>query len=171
MLIHLPTMQATIADQLIDYSEPVPDPPVLLPSTEMIEESLNFTNMSEREHRDSSTSPYASIHAWADNANSSFYSPLPSMPGVSSPQPPLAIIPGSPTFSDPALSVPDEGELTPTDSMSLAGSGEEVWATRSGATSDVDMQSLDGDGISTPGSWTEVGSEVSENIIGNAVHN
>jgi hypothetical protein len=120
--------------------------------------------MSEREHLET---PYASIHAWADNANASFYSPLPSTPRASTP---LAIIPGSPTFSDPALSVPDEGELTPTDSMSLAGSGEEIGAPRSGATSEADMQSLDGDGISTPGSWTEVGSEVSENDIGNAVH-
>jgi hypothetical protein len=168
MLIHLSTIQATIAEQLIDYSEPVPDPHMSLPSTEMIEESLNFTNMSEREHHDS---PYASIHAWADNANSSFYSPLPSTPRAVSPQQSLAIVTGPPTFSDPALSVPDEGELTPTDSMSLAGSGEEIWAPRSGATSDADMQSLDGDGVSTPGSWTEVGSEVSENDIGNPVHN
>jgi hypothetical protein len=143
---------------------------VSLPSAEMIEENCNFTNMSEREQGDS---PYASIHAWADNANSSFYSPLPTTPRAASPQLPLAVVPGSPTFSDPALSVPDEGELTPTDSMSLAGSGEELWAPRSGATSEADMQSLDGDGVSTPGSWTEVGSEVSENDVGNlvSVHN
>jgi hypothetical protein len=128
----------------------------------MIEESYNFTNMSERVQVDS---PYASIHAWADNANNSFYSPLPTTPRASSPQPSLSIVPGSPAFSDPALSVPDDGELTPTDSMSLAGSGE--WAPGSGATSDADVQSLDGDGIITPGSWTEVGSEVSENDVGN----
>ena len=130
----------------------------------MIEDSYNYTNMSEREHVDS---PYASIHAWADNANNSFYSPLPTTPRAESPQPSLSIVPGSPTFSDPALSVPDDGELTPTDSMSLAGSGE--WPTGSGAASDADVQSIDSDGISTPGTWTEVGSEVSENDVGNPV--
>lgn len=157
---------ATIAEQLIDTSEPVADPPVSTPSAEM-EDSYNFTNMSVRDD-----SAYASIHAWADNANSSFYSPLPSTPRAGSPQPQHEVVPGSPTFSDPAISVP--GDLTPTDSMSLAGSGsgsgEEVWAPRSGATSEADMMSVDGEGISTPGSWTEVGSEVSENDVG-VMHN
>ncbi|KAF4634951.1 hypothetical protein G7Y89_g3160 [Cudoniella acicularis] len=153
---------ATIAEQLIDYSEPVPDPPVSYPSIEMQEE-INFTNMSERTRDDSA---YASIHAWADNANSSFYSPLPITPRASSPQTPFEAVPGSP-FDDPPVSVP--GDLTPTDSISLAGSGEaeEVWAPRSGATSEADVMSVDGDGISTPGTWTEVGSVVSEN---DAVH-
>ncbi|KAH6673756.1 hypothetical protein B0J14DRAFT_541426 [Halenospora varia] len=154
---------ATIAEQLIDYSEPIPDPPISYPS---MQEETNFTNMSERPRDDSA---YASIHAWADNANSSFYSPLPVTPRALSPQRQLEEIPGSP-FSDPPISVP--GDLTPTDSMSLAGSGdaEEIWAPRSGATSDADVMSVDGEGISTPGSWTEVGSVVSENDAVPAAH-
>ncbi len=49
-------------------------------------------------------------------------------------------------------------------------SAEEVWAPRSGATSEGDVMSIDGDGISTPGTWTEVGSVVSENDIGSGEH-
>ncbi|CAG8978327.1 hypothetical protein HYALB_00005913 [Hymenoscyphus albidus] len=157
---HTRETTATIAEQLIDTSEPVDDLPVSTPSAEMIEESYNFANMSQRDE-----SAYASIHAWADNATSSFYSPLPSTPRAGSPLPQHEVVPGSPTFSDPAISVP--GDLTPT--MSLAGSGEEIWAPRSGATSEADMMSVDGDDIITPGSWTEVGSEVSENDV-SAIH-
>ena len=157
---------ATIAEQLIDTSEdPVPDPPVSYPALEEpMYEDTNFTNMASRDD-----SAYASIHAWADNANNSFYSPLPVTPGAVTPQQHEAI-PSSPLFSDPPLSVPGSGDVTPTDSASLAGSAEEVWAPRSGATSEADVMSVDGEGISTPGSWTEVGSVVSENDIGSGVH-
>lgn len=152
---------ATIAEQLVDTSEPVPDPPVSYPTMEDLQESLN-RNLSTRDD-----SPYASIHAWADTANRSFYSPLPVTPGALSPQPEQAV-PSSPLFSDPPESVP--GDVTPTYSASLAGSAEEVWGPRSGATSDADVMSVDGDGISTPGSWTEVGSVVSENDVVSGVH-
>lgn len=138
---------APIAEQqLIDISEPVPDPPVSYPSMEDQYSSTIYANMAERDN-----TPYASIHAWSDNTTRSFYAPGPTAPG-------------SPLFSDPPESVP--GDLTPTDSMSQAGSApEEVWAPRSGATSEGDMMSVDGEGISTPGSWTEVGSVVSENDV------
>jgi hypothetical protein len=164
-----PRKTATITEQLIDISEPIDDPPVSYPTMEMMEESQNFTNMSERTRDDSA---YASIHAWADNANSSFYSPLPTTPRAASPQPDQQrAVSSSPTFSDPAISVP--GDMTPTYSVSLAGSGsqsgEEIWAPRSGATSEADLMSVDGEGISTPGSWTEVGSVVSENDVGAGV--
>lgn len=152
---------ATVGELLVDTSEPIPDPPVSYPSMEDLQQSTNFTNMAPRED-----SPYASIHAWADNANHSFYSPLPATPRASTPQ--SRHEPISPLFSDPPESVP--GDLTPTYSASLAGSAEEVWAPRSGATSEADVMSVDGDGISTPGSWTEVGSEVSENDVGSGVH-
>lgn len=151
---------ATIAEQLIDTSEPIPDPPVSYPTIEDIQESTNYTNMLPREE-----SPYASIHAWADNANQSFYSPLPATPRATTPQPQMT--PGSPLFSDPPESVP--GDMTPIHSASVAGSAEEVWQPRSGATSEADVMSVDGEGISTPGSWTEVGSVVSENDIGSGV--
>jgi len=155
---------ATIAEQLIDTSEPVPDPPVSYPTMEDLQESRNFTNMGPRDD-----SPFASIHAWADNANqSSFYSPLPATPRAVSPRQEQAV-PSSPLFSDPPESVP--GDVTPTYSASLAGSAEEVWQPRSGATSEAaEVMSVDGDGISTPGSWTEVGSVVSENDVGSGVH-
>ncbi|KAH6716756.1 hypothetical protein BKA61DRAFT_600354 [Leptodontidium sp. MPI-SDFR-AT-0119] len=159
---------ATIAEQLIDASEAVPDPPVSYPMMEdPTMEDTDYTNMASRDD-----SAYASIHAWAStaNANNSFYSPLPATPRSASP-PHLEIrTPGSPTFSDPDISVPGSGDITPTDSASLAGSGEEVWAPRSGATSEADVMSVNGEGISTPGSWTEVGSEVSENDVGSALH-
>lgn len=157
----------TISEQLVDFSEPIPDPPVELPTMEepMMAETTNYTNMSSRDD-----SAYASIHAWADNANQSFYSPLPVTPRASSPVQHEAI-PGSPMFSDPEEVAPGSGEMTPTDSASLAGSGEDVWAPRSGATSEADVMSVDGEGISTPGSWTEVGSVVSENDVGAGVHN
>jgi len=153
---------APIAEQLIDTSdEPVPDPPVSYPIMEdHFMTDTNFTNMAGR-----GDSAYTSIHAWADNANHSFYSPLPVTPGAITPSQ-QEERPGSPTFSDPDVSVPGSGMPTPTDSSSLAGSGEEIWAPRSGATSEADFMSLDGEGVSTPGTWTEVGSVVSEDDVG-----
>ncbi|KAL2061618.1 hypothetical protein VTL71DRAFT_6995 [Oculimacula yallundae] len=163
---------ATITEQLIDTSEAVPDPPVSVPMMEDPMEDTDYTNMASRDD-----SAYASIHAWANNAtaNNSFYSPLPVTPHAYSPQQAtprsgspnnLNITPSSPIYEDPDISVPGSGETTPTDSASIADSGEEIWAPRSGATSDADVMSVDGEGISTPGSWTEVGSEVSENDVG-----
>ena len=154
-----------MSEELVDTSDAVPDPPVSYPTMEDIHDSMNFTNMSTRED-----SAYASIHAWADNANNSFYSPLPATPRATSPQPQQESVPvpSSPLFSDPPESVP--GDITPTDSMSVADSAENVWAPRSGATSEADVLSVDGDGIATPDSWTEVGSVVSENDVGSGVH-
>lgn len=151
---------ATIAEQLIDTSdEPVPDPPTSFPDEEtMMAGSVNYTNMAPRDD-----TPFASIHAWADSTN--FYSPLPATPRAASPVQ-YEATPGSPTFSDPDVSVPGSGEATPTDSASVADSAEEVWAPRSGATSDDDVMSVNSEGVPTPGSWTEVGSVVSENDIG-----
>ena len=156
----------TISEQLlIDTSVPIPDPPISYPSMDepMLAETANYTNTASREDA------YASIHAWADNANQSFYSPLPATPRAVSPQQ-HEVVPGSPLFSDPDVSVPGSGDITPTDTASLAGSGEEVWQPRSGATSEADVMSVDGEGISTPGSWTEVGSVVSENDVGAGVN-
>jgi hypothetical protein len=154
---------STLEEQLVDTSDAVPDPPVSYPTMEDLHESMNSTNMSAR-----GDSAYASIHAWADNANNSFYSPLPATPRAATPQQQeTVLVPTSPLFSDPPESVP--GDVTPTDSMSVADtadSGENVWAPRSGATSEADVMSVDGDGIATPDSWTEVGSVVSENDSG-----
>lgn len=186
------TMTIVEEPQLIDTSDgdQVPDPPISYPVMYDYdaERNPNFTNMTSRD--DIATGAFASIHAWADEAhsqaaaaqshNNSFYSPLPTTPRATTPTPqhasytfvhPDPSSPVSPLFPDPPISVPgsDSGDVTPTDSVSLAGSGfesaEEIWA-RSAAASESDVVSLDGEGISTPGSWSEVGSVVSENEIG-----
>jgi hypothetical protein len=159
---------ATLEEQLVDTSDAVPDPPVSYPTMEDLHESMAFSSSR-------GDSAYASIHAWADTANNatnSFYSPLPATPRAATPQQQETVpVPSSPLFSDPPESVP--GDITPTDSMSVADtadSGENVWAPRSGATSEADVMSVEGDGIATPDSWTEVGSVVSENDVGSGVH-
>ena len=150
---------ATLAEQLIDTSEdPVPDPPVSCPTMEDLMQS-NPTPKNVGPTDDA----FASIHAWADNSTDpSFYTPLPATPAVASPRQEQATL-SAEVFDDPPISLPGSGEATPTDSISLAGSGEEIWYPRSGATSEADVMSIEG--ISTLGSWTEVGSEVSEHDI------
>lgn len=78
---------------------------------------------------------YASIQAWA--RDSGFYSPLP-------------VTPLAPASEAEVIS---EGELTPTDSVSLV--GEDV----DGRADDVMSET---DGMLTPASWSEVGSQISE---------
>ncbi|KAL2200594.1 hypothetical protein P885DRAFT_57466 [Corynascus similis CBS 632.67] len=92
---------------------------------------------------------YASIQAWAQNSsNTGFYSPLPSTPEA--------------PISEPE--VISEGQLTPTDSESVAGSGVDVAPDIVSVTEgrDYDVMSESDGGIHTPGSWSEVGSVVSE---------
>lgn len=110
---------------------------------------------------------YASIQAWAEqqqqaqlqNQESSrdFYSPLPVTPAA-----PLS------EMSDGEMV--SEGQLTPTDSASVAGSGFDVaneLASQNGSSKYYDVLSEDEDGIPTPAhSWTEVGSVVSESEDG-----
>lgn len=111
---------------------------------------------------------YASIQAWAEqqqqaqreNHESSrdFYSPLPVTPAA-----PLS------EMSDGEMV--SEGQLTPTDSASVAGSGFDIaneLASQNGSASKYyDVLSEDEDGIPTPAhSWTEVGSVVSESEDG-----
>lgn len=120
------------------------------------------TAMAQDEH-----DAYASIQAWAEqqqqaqmqNQESSrdFYSPLPVTPAA-----PLS------EMSDGELV--SEGQLTPTDSASVAGSGFDVaneLASQNGSSKYYDVLSEDEDGIPTPAhSWTEVGSVVSESEDG-----
>lgn len=97
-------------------------------------------------------SAFASIHAWAnDNSNASFHASFP-------------VSPTAPA-SEASKSEEDSGELTPTDFVSLAGSGEDIGIDNTSSI-EADVRSFyaiseDGDGISTPGSWTEVGSVTS----------
>ncbi|OAQ68954.1 hypothetical protein VFPPC_13762 [Pochonia chlamydosporia 170] len=87
---------------------------------------------------------YASIQAWAHDSSRNFYSPLPETPVA--------------PVSEPE--VVSDGQLTPTDSISIIGSGEDVGNdTRAGRPFDVMSES---EGMLTPASWSEVGSVVSE---------
>lgn len=103
---------------------------------------------------------YASIQAWAQQQQSgvgSFYSPLPVTPNA-----PLS------EMSDGELV--SEGQLTPTDSASVAGSGVDVaneLSSQNGSSKYYDVESESDDGVATPAhSWTEVGSVVSESEDG-----
>ncbi|KAI1657542.1 hypothetical protein F4813DRAFT_360352 [Daldinia decipiens] len=105
--------------------------------------------------QDDRNDAYSSIQAWAHDASTaSFYSPLP-------------VSPAAPLSDAEFLS---EGVLTPTDSASLAGSGEDVGDDAVSARSwtegrHYDVMS-DDEGMMTPASWTEVGSVVSESDAG-----
>jgi len=150
-----PTLAHEQTPQLIDIS----DPPISVPETEHESASVYEFGVENEEYvtagQAQPESAYASIQAWADSSASSndngganFYSPLPHSPR-SAP-------------SEPEQFVQSEGGMaTPTDSASLAGSGEDVGrddVSEAGSKLDV----LSDDGISTPGTWTEVGSVVSE---------
>ncbi|KND88826.1 hypothetical protein TOPH_06531 [Tolypocladium ophioglossoides CBS 100239] len=94
---------------------------------------------------------YDSIQAWAHDSSRNFYSPLP-------------VTPVAPV-SEPELI--SDGELTPTDSMSLAGSGEDIsseaQSSRAGETGRPFDVMSESEGMLTPASWSEVGSVISEN--------
>lgn len=104
---------------------------------------------------------YASIQAWAQQQQHSaldFYSPLPVTPNA-----PLS------EMSDGELI--SEGQLTPTDSASVAESGVDVAnddaASQNSSAKYYDVLSEDEDGIATPAhSWSEIGSVVSESEDG-----
>jgi hypothetical protein len=144
-------------EQLVDISEPTysstPQAPISAPAAfqspqELPAEPYHYDTYMANQDGESA---FASIHAWADNSHhASFYSPLPVTPAA-----PLSVV-----------SEPEDldGQATPTDSASLAGSGEDVG--REDASSVDDVMSEEGDGIHTPGSWTEVGSVVSESDAG-----
>lgn len=106
---------------------------------------------------------YASIQAWAQQQQSDrdFYSPLPVTPTA-----PLSEMSDGELVSD--------GQLTPTDSASVAGSGIDVAhdaaSSQNGSSKYYDVMSEDEDGVPTPAhSWTEVGSVVSESEDGHHV--
>ncbi|KAH7160907.1 hypothetical protein EDB81DRAFT_879251 [Dactylonectria macrodidyma] len=93
---------------------------------------------------------YASIQAWAQNSSPDFYSPLP-------------VTPTGP-LSEPELL--SDGQLTPTDSVSLVGSADDVandvQSSRDGETGRYYDVMSESSGMATPASWSEVGSVISE---------
>lgn len=85
---------------------------------------------------------YWSVNEWAENTNSSFHSPPPER------------IPGDEVTGNNQEGVDTEA--------SDAGSEDDIGRFSYASTeSDLDVLSGDGNGVSTPGSWTEVGSSVS----------
>ncbi|KAK8148515.1 hypothetical protein G3M48_009906 [Beauveria asiatica] len=141
------TMEAE-SPSLIDFgTETLPHPAAVL--RELHQQALPAGEIPEE--------AYASIQAWA--RDSGFYSPLP-------------VTPVAPVSEAEVIS---EGELTPTDSVSLAGSGEDLanetrsssHAGESGNPYDVISET---DGMLTPVSWSEVGSQISESEHPQAQH-
>jgi hypothetical protein len=152
-------------DKAVPVSVPAPVPaPVkqpaplvdLEPAASHTDSSATFDNETADEEyttagQEDRQGAYDSIQAWAQGSTNSFYSPLP-------------VTPLAPVSEPELLSL---GELTPTDSVSLIGSGEHL-------THDVESQDGEGrpydvmsesEGMATPASWSEVGSVVSENDI------
>jgi hypothetical protein len=143
-------------EQLVDVSENTSTPAVLKLTSSPQELATNsYHEYATTENANYPEGAFASIHAWADDSqghpHTGFYSPLPVTP-----QAPLSEV------SEPEhLS----GEATPTDSVSLAGTGEDIGcdnASSVGGARDYDILSEDGEDTHTPGSWSEVGSVVSE---------
>ncbi|KAI0435348.1 hypothetical protein F5Y09DRAFT_293367 [Xylaria sp. FL1042] len=111
--------------------------------------------------REGDADAYSAIQAWAAlhaSHDASFYSPLPESPAPAS-----------------EAELISEGELTPTDSASLAGSGVDVAAEVRSARSEFDVLSDEeeegDDGVHTPTSWTDVESTAgeSEGGLGNVI--
>ncbi|KAL8859273.1 MAG: hypothetical protein Q9178_004211 [Gyalolechia marmorata] len=93
-----------------------------------------------------SQSNFWSVHEWAENnsAPAQFYTPPRSE--------------AAPADEEPQR---EEESSSDRDESSEAGSGEEI--SRVGSVSDMDVMSQ-ASGMSTPGSWTELGSQVSEDF-------
>ncbi|OAA67730.1 hypothetical protein LEL_10353 [Akanthomyces lecanii RCEF 1005] len=140
------TMEAE-SPSLIDFgTESLPHPAAV--QRELHQHALPASEVPEE--------AYASIQAWA--RDSGFYSPLPITPA--------APVSEAEVFSD--------GELTPTDSVSVVGSGEHIAkeevSSRAGDSGNPYDVMSETDGMLTPASWSEVGSQISESEHPQAQH-
>lgn len=95
---------------------------------------------------------YSSIQAWARESSRNFYSPLPETPQVARSE-----------VAEEDSSNEEDGQLTPTDSVSVIGSQ----ISRPSETLDVLSESS---GMMTPASWSEVGSVISESEANGPIH-
>lgn len=132
-----------IPSDLIDVETPIRQtvaPPAAASVSELGPEEYMTAGQDDRHDA------YSSIQAWAQASHSGFYSPLP-------------VSPAGP-LSEPELI--SEGQLTPTDSASLAGSGEDIGEEIHSVSGRHDDVLSDDEGMLTPASWTEVGSVISE---------
>ncbi|KAI1394718.1 hypothetical protein F4819DRAFT_249697 [Hypoxylon fuscum] len=135
---------------LVDVQDEMPTPQAeqAQPSDRELGEDEYMTAGQEDRH-----DAYSSIQAWAHDASTaSFYSPLPVSPASS--------------VSEP-VELMSDSMLTPTDSASLVGSGEDIAEEARSEGRPYDVMS-DDSGMMTPASWTEVGSVVSESEAGAA---
>lgn len=124
------------------------------PTTPTVERQLAPEEYMTAGQEDRAHDAYTSIQAWAQNATSGFYSPLPVSPAR--------------TTSEPELV--SDGALTPTDSASVVDVADEVRSVNSeGQSRSFDILS-ESEGMATPASWSEVGSVVSENDAHQPVH-
>lgn len=132
-----------IPSDLIDVETPIRQP-VAPPAAASVSElgPEEYMTAGQDDRHDA----YSSIQAWAQASHSGFYSPLP-------------VSPAGP-LSEPELI--SEGQLTPTDSASLAGSGEDIGEEIHSVSGRHDDVLSDDEGMLTPASWTEVGSVISE---------
>lgn len=153
---HVPSEYSTAASQKEDAQTQLQPEGAATPTATTARSATLERELAEDEYmtagQDDRTAAdaYASIQAWAQNSsNTGFYSPLPNTP-----QAPL---------SEPEMV--SEGQLTPTDSASVAGSGVDVAnevLSATGEHADFDVMSETDGGIPTPGSWSEIGSVISE---------
>ncbi|KAK7956262.1 uncharacterized protein PG986_005484 [Apiospora aurea] len=144
---HIPT--------LIDAATPAQEPQASPAATLERELGQDEYMTAGPEDRDDA---YSSIQAWAQTAHRSFYSPLPESPAG--------------PLSEPELV--SEGIHAPTDSNSLAGSGEDLGEDARSVDSQGHSRYYDvvseSEGMATPNSWSEVGSVVSENDGPQPIH-
>lgn len=131
-------------------------------ASELPEQEEYMTAGQDRDDDDDEQSQdaYASIEAWAQQQQSGldFYSPLP-------------VTPNAPRSEMSDGELVSDGQLTPTDSASVAESGVDVanddLYSQNGSSRYYDVMSEDGDSVVTPAhSWTEVGSVLSESEDG-----
>jgi hypothetical protein len=108
---------------------------------------------------DASSDPFSDVHAWARDSQPHFYSPLPETPLAPASEP--SVISGFSSLSD--------GQVTPTDSVSVIDSDDVAPppAAAAGQSGDVNVDRpfdvlSESEGVPTPASWSEVGSVVSE---------
>lgn len=121
--------------------------PPQLTSPPMVERQLaddEYMTASQEDRHEA----YASIQAWAQDSSRNFYSPLPETPVA--------------PVSEPE--VLSDGQLTPTDSVSVIGSSEVELGQNATQEAQRPFEVLsESEGMLTPASWSEVGSVVSEN--------
>ncbi|KAL7950133.1 hypothetical protein V8C42DRAFT_309574 [Trichoderma barbatum] len=142
------TLEPVSPSPLIDVASlPIPSqsPPPSTLERELAENE--FMSAGQEDRHD----VHATIQAWAQESSRDFYSPLP-------------VTPVAPMSEPDVIS---QGELTPTDSISLVGSGEDIandghFSEHDGNGRYMDVMS-ESEGMATPASWSEVGSVISDN--------